>query len=213
MPRASWAYAPGRSRTTGSSACGRSSSMAACSRDRGPRVAAAGIRTFLEDPLGVIQVGDREVRVRAMPVKSERTARQDRGRLRREVRHQGVAEIREGIPHAAPPRYHHRIRRRADCRRAMCGATTLARTERMSVCPAQIERSDCSGQNARVGHSSASGGSCESAVARRAGQASTMRRMKLTLAFTAAVVLAAVGLSAQTGPTPARFSRSITKSR
>ena len=29
-------------------------------------------RTFLEDPLGVIQVGDREVRVRAIRVKSER---------------------------------------------------------------------------------------------------------------------------------------------
>jgi hypothetical protein len=29
-------------------------------------------RTFLEDPLGVIQVGDREVRIRAIHVKSER---------------------------------------------------------------------------------------------------------------------------------------------
>ena len=29
-------------------------------------------RTFLEDPLGVIQVGDREVRIRARQVKSER---------------------------------------------------------------------------------------------------------------------------------------------
>jgi hypothetical protein len=29
-------------------------------------------RTFLEDPLGVIQVGDREVRIRAIRVKSER---------------------------------------------------------------------------------------------------------------------------------------------
>jgi hypothetical protein len=29
-------------------------------------------RAFLEDPLGVIQVGDREVRIRAMRVKSER---------------------------------------------------------------------------------------------------------------------------------------------
>ena len=29
-------------------------------------------RTFLEDPLGVIQVGDRQVRVRAIGVKSER---------------------------------------------------------------------------------------------------------------------------------------------
>ncbi len=29
-------------------------------------------RTFLEDPLGLIQVGDREVRVRAVRVKSER---------------------------------------------------------------------------------------------------------------------------------------------
>ena len=29
-------------------------------------------RTFLEDRLGVIQVGDRELRVRAIPVKSER---------------------------------------------------------------------------------------------------------------------------------------------
>jgi hypothetical protein len=29
-------------------------------------------RTFLEDPLGVIQVGEREVRVRAVPVRSER---------------------------------------------------------------------------------------------------------------------------------------------
>jgi hypothetical protein len=29
-------------------------------------------RTFLEDPLGVIQVGDREVRVRAVRVRSER---------------------------------------------------------------------------------------------------------------------------------------------
>jgi hypothetical protein len=29
-------------------------------------------RTFLEDPLGRIQVGDREVRVRAVPVRSER---------------------------------------------------------------------------------------------------------------------------------------------
>jgi hypothetical protein len=29
-------------------------------------------RTFLEDPLGVIQVGDREVRIRAIGVKSER---------------------------------------------------------------------------------------------------------------------------------------------
>ena len=29
-------------------------------------------RTFLEDPLGVIQVGDREVRIRAVRVKSER---------------------------------------------------------------------------------------------------------------------------------------------
>ena len=29
-------------------------------------------RTFLEDPLGVIQVGDRQVRIRAVPVKSER---------------------------------------------------------------------------------------------------------------------------------------------
>ena len=29
-------------------------------------------RTFLDDPIGVIQVGDREVRVRARPVRSER---------------------------------------------------------------------------------------------------------------------------------------------
>jgi hypothetical protein len=29
-------------------------------------------RTFLEDPLGVIQVGERQVRVRAIPVRSER---------------------------------------------------------------------------------------------------------------------------------------------
>ena len=29
-------------------------------------------RTFLEDPLGVIQVGERQVRVRALPVRSER---------------------------------------------------------------------------------------------------------------------------------------------
>jgi hypothetical protein len=29
-------------------------------------------KTFLEDPTGVIQVGDREVRIRAVPVKSER---------------------------------------------------------------------------------------------------------------------------------------------
>ena len=29
-------------------------------------------RTFLEDPVGVLQVGDREVRVRAVPVKGER---------------------------------------------------------------------------------------------------------------------------------------------
>jgi hypothetical protein len=29
-------------------------------------------RTFLEDPLGTIQVGEREVRVRAVPVRSER---------------------------------------------------------------------------------------------------------------------------------------------
>ena len=29
-------------------------------------------RTFLEDPLGVIQVGDRELRIRAVRVKSER---------------------------------------------------------------------------------------------------------------------------------------------
>src|SRR5262245_20727612 len=29
-------------------------------------------RTFLEDPLGVIQVGDRELRVRAVPAKGER---------------------------------------------------------------------------------------------------------------------------------------------
>ena len=29
-------------------------------------------RTFLEDPLGVIQVGDRQVRIRAVRVKSER---------------------------------------------------------------------------------------------------------------------------------------------
>lgn len=29
-------------------------------------------RTFLEDPLGVIQVGDREIRVRAVPARSER---------------------------------------------------------------------------------------------------------------------------------------------
>jgi hypothetical protein len=29
-------------------------------------------RTFLEDPLGTIQVGDREIRVRARPVRSER---------------------------------------------------------------------------------------------------------------------------------------------
>ncbi len=29
-------------------------------------------RTFLEDPLGTIQVGDRTVRVRAVPVRSER---------------------------------------------------------------------------------------------------------------------------------------------
>ena len=54
-------------------------------------------RTFLEDPLGVIQVGDREVRMRAVRVKSERVARQDRRRLRREIRHQGIAEIRAGF--------------------------------------------------------------------------------------------------------------------
>lgn len=29
-------------------------------------------RTFLEDPLGLIQVGDREIRVRAVPARSER---------------------------------------------------------------------------------------------------------------------------------------------
>ena len=29
-------------------------------------------RTFLEDPLGMIQVGDRELRVRALPARSER---------------------------------------------------------------------------------------------------------------------------------------------
>ena len=29
-------------------------------------------RTFLEDPLGTVQVGDRQVRVRAVPVRSER---------------------------------------------------------------------------------------------------------------------------------------------
>lgn len=29
-------------------------------------------RTFLEDPLGTIQVGEREVRIRAVPVRSER---------------------------------------------------------------------------------------------------------------------------------------------
>jgi hypothetical protein len=29
-------------------------------------------RTFLEDPLGVIQVGERQVRIRATPVRSER---------------------------------------------------------------------------------------------------------------------------------------------
>jgi hypothetical protein len=29
-------------------------------------------RTFLDDPLGTIQVGDREVRIRAVPVRSER---------------------------------------------------------------------------------------------------------------------------------------------
>lgn len=29
-------------------------------------------KTFLEDPIGVIQIGDREVKVRAVPVKSER---------------------------------------------------------------------------------------------------------------------------------------------
>ena len=29
-------------------------------------------RTFLEDPLGVIQVGDREIRIRAVPARSER---------------------------------------------------------------------------------------------------------------------------------------------
>jgi hypothetical protein len=29
-------------------------------------------RTFLEDPLGTIQVGEREIRVRAVPVRSER---------------------------------------------------------------------------------------------------------------------------------------------
>ena len=29
-------------------------------------------RTFLDDPLGVIQVGEREIRIRAVPVKSER---------------------------------------------------------------------------------------------------------------------------------------------
>lgn len=29
-------------------------------------------RTFLEDPLGVLQVGERQIRVRAKPVKSER---------------------------------------------------------------------------------------------------------------------------------------------
>jgi len=29
-------------------------------------------RTFLDDPLGTIQVGEREIRVRAIPVKSER---------------------------------------------------------------------------------------------------------------------------------------------
>ena len=67
-------------------------------------------RTFLEDPLGVIQVGDREVRVRAIPREERAAARQDRRRVRREVRHQGVAEVREGISHAPPPRYHHRIR-------------------------------------------------------------------------------------------------------
>jgi hypothetical protein len=30
-------------------------------------------RTFLDDPLGTIQVGDRELRARAVPVRSERT--------------------------------------------------------------------------------------------------------------------------------------------
>jgi hypothetical protein len=29
-------------------------------------------RTFLEDPLGTIQVGEREIRIRAVPVRSER---------------------------------------------------------------------------------------------------------------------------------------------
>jgi hypothetical protein len=29
-------------------------------------------RTFLDNPLGIIQVGDREIRVRAVPVRSER---------------------------------------------------------------------------------------------------------------------------------------------
>ena len=29
-------------------------------------------RTFLDDPVGTLQIGDREVRVRAVPVRSER---------------------------------------------------------------------------------------------------------------------------------------------
>jgi hypothetical protein len=72
MPPASWAFAPVRSRITASSGVwpivvdGRLFARS-WTQSRG-----GWYQTFLEDRFGVIQVGDRQLRVRAIPVKSER---------------------------------------------------------------------------------------------------------------------------------------------
>ncbi len=58
-------------------------------------------RTFLEDRLGLLQVGDREIRVRADSRSQRAGARRGRGRLRRQVQHQGVAEICPRLSHGA----------------------------------------------------------------------------------------------------------------
>jgi Uncharacterized protein conserved in bacteria (DUF2255) len=57
-------------------------------------------RTFLEDPLGALQCGQREVRVRAVPARSERRSRRRGAGLRGEVQLPGIAQVRARIPDA-----------------------------------------------------------------------------------------------------------------
>ena len=73
-------------------------------------------RTFLEDPLGLLQVGDRGIRIRAVPARGERVRDKVEEAYAAKYRHQGLAEVCPRFSHRAPPRSHDGVCAQVDSR-------------------------------------------------------------------------------------------------